>query len=183
MREILKNMELSMQKTLEFLKKDLGAVNAGRATPSLLDTVKVEAYGSYVPLNQAANVTAPDPLTLLVQVWDKSLAIHVEKAIAAANLGFNPTVDGASLRISVPKLSEERRKELCKIAKRYGEEKKVAVRNHRRDALEKVRKIKKEFSEDLVKDTEKEAQNLTDKYCRNIDDMVAAKEKDLLTLA
>lgn len=182
MQEILHNTENLMIKAIDSLKRDLGTVSTGRANPNLLDTVKVESYGSYMPLKQVANVSVSDSSTIVVQAWDKSTVSHIEKAIIAANLGLNPMVDGMTIRINIPKLSEERRKELCKVVKRYGEDKKVAIRNARKDGLESIKKIAKEHSEDLVKDTEKEVQNLTDKYCKNVDDLVAIKEKDLLTI-
>ena len=182
MEEIINNTNELMQKAVESLKRDLGTVSTGRANANLLDTVKVESYGTIMPLKQVANVSVSDATTLLVSVWDKSMVSHVEKGIIAANLGLNPMVDGMSIRINIPKLSEERRKELCKIVKKYGEDKKIAVRNVRKDSLEKIKKIAKEYSEDLVKDKEKDVQNLTDKYCKSIDDLVAMKEKDLLTI-
>jgi ribosome recycling factor len=182
MQEILSNTENLMIKAIESLKRDLGTVSTGRANPNLLDTVKVESYGSYMPLKQVANVSVSDSSTIVVQAWDKSTVSHIEKAIIAANLGLNPMTDGMTIRINIPKLSEERRKELCKVVKRYGEDKKIAIRNARKDGLESIKKIAKEHSEDLVKDTEKEIQNLTDKYCKNVEDLVAVKEKDLLTI-
>ncbi|MBO4956687.1 MAG: ribosome recycling factor [Rickettsiales bacterium] len=182
MQEILTNTESLMIKAIESLKRDLGTVSTGRANPNLLDTVKVESYGSYMPLKQVANVSVSDSSTIVVQAWDKSTVPHIEKAIIAANLGLNPMADGMTIRINIPKLSEERRKELCKVVKRYGEDKKIAIRNARKDGLEAIKKIAKEHSEDLVKDTEKEVQNLTDKYCKNVDDLVTIKEKDLLTI-
>ena len=182
MEEIISNTNELMQKAVESLKRDLGTVSTGRANANLLDTVKVESYGTIMPLKQVANVSVSDATTLLVSVWDKSMVSHVEKGIIAANLGLNPMVDGMSIRINIPKLSEERRKELCKIVKKYGEDKKIAIRNVRKDSLEKIKKIAKEYSEDLVKDKEKDVQNLTDKYCKNIDELVEIKEKDLLTI-
>ena len=182
MQEILKNTDELMAKAIESLKRDLGTVSTGRATPSLLDTVKVDSYGSYVPLKQVASVSVSDSSTLVIQAWDKASVSHIEKAIIAANLGFNPMVDGMLIRINIPKLSEERRKELCKIVKRYGEDKKIAIRNIRKESLEKIKKNSKDISEDLVKDTEKEVQTLTDKYCKISDDLVSLKEKDLLTI-
>ena len=182
MEEIINNTNELMQKVVESLKRDLGTVSTGRANANLLDTVKVESYGTIMPLKQVANVSVSDATTLLVSVWDKSMVSHVEKGIIAANLGLNPMVDGMSIRINIPKLSEERRKELCKIVKKYGEDKKIAVRNVRKDSLEKIKKIAKEYSEDLVKDKEKDVQNLTDKYCKSIDELVETKEKFLLTI-
>lgn len=182
MEDIIKLADDLMNKAIESLKRDLGTVSTGRANVNLLDTVKVESYGALMPLKQVANVSVSDATTLLISVWDKSMVSHVEKAIIAANLGLNPMVDGMSIRINIPKLSEERRKELCKIVKKYGEDKKIAIRNIRKDSLEKIKKIAKEYSEDLVKDNEKRIQDLTDKYCKNSDDLVSLKEKDLLTI-
>ena len=182
MEEIISTTNDLMNKAIESLKRDLGTVSTGRANVNLLDTVKVESYGTFMPLKQVANVSVSDATSLLISVWDKSMVSHVEKAIIAANLGLNPMVDGMSIRINIPKLSEERRKELCKIVKKYGEDKKIAIRNIRKDSLEKIKKIAKEYSEDLVKDNEKRIQDLTDKYCKNSDDLVALKEKDLLTI-
>lgn len=182
MQEILNNTDSLMSKAIDTLKRDLATVNTGRATPSLLDTIRIECYGSFMPLNQMSNVSVLDSSTLLIQVWDRSMVSHVEKGIQNANLGFNPMVDGTSIRINIPKLSEERRKELCKIVKRYGEDRKIAVRNIRKDSLEKIKKIKKDFSEDFVKDSENKVQELTDKHTKNIDLLVSAKEKDLLTI-
>ena len=182
MEEIINVANDLMNKAIESLKRDLGTVSTGRANVNLLDTVKVESYGTFMPLKQVANVSVSDATSLLISVWDKSMVSHVEKAIIAANLGLNPMVDGMSIRINIPKLSEERRKELCKIVKKYGEDKKIAIRNIRKDSLEKIKKIAKEYSEDLVKDNEKRIQDLTDKYCKNSDDLVALKEKDLLTI-
>lgn len=182
MEDIINTTNDLMNKAIESLKRDLGTVSTGRANVNLLDTVKVESYGTFMPLKQVANVSVSDATTLLISVWDKSMVSHVEKAIIAANLGLNPMVDGMSIRINIPKLSEERRKELCKIVKKYGEDKKIAIRNIRKDSLEKIKKIAKEYSEDFVKDNEKRIQDLTDKYCKNSDDLVALKEKDLLTI-
>ncbi|MDR1494798.1 MAG: ribosome recycling factor [Rickettsiales bacterium] len=180
MQDILNDADAMMQKTIESLRKDLATVNTGRAMPSLLDRIMVDCYGEHTPLNKVANISVPDSLTLSLQIWDKSIVSSVEKAILAANLGFNPVVDGLSIKINIPKLSEDRRKELCKIVRKYGEDRKVSLRNLRKDSLEKIRKIKNNFSEDLVKDFEKKTQNLTDKYTKNVDDMVSAKEKSLM---
>ncbi|MBR2141405.1 MAG: ribosome recycling factor [Rickettsiales bacterium] len=182
MENILNSTKSLMEKAIESLKRDLGTVSTGRANPSLLDTVKVESYGSYMPLKQVASVSVSDSSTIVVQAWDKGTVSHIEKAIIAANLGLNPMVDGMLIRINIPKLSEERRKELCKIVKRYGEDKKIAIRNARKDGLESIKKVAKEFSEDLVRDNEGKIQEFTDKYCKMVDDLVSIKEKDLLTL-
>lgn len=182
MKEIIDNTNILMQKVVESLKRDLATVSTGRATPSLLDTVRVECYGNFMPLNQLANVSVADSSTLLIQVWDKSNVTPTEKAILSADLGFNPMVDGLNIRINVPKLSEERRRDMCKIVKRYGEDKKVAIRGVRKDSLEQVKKQKKDVSEDLIRSTENKVQELTDRYVKEIDELVTLKEKDLMTL-
>ncbi|MDR3078468.1 MAG: ribosome recycling factor [Rickettsiales bacterium] len=182
MQDILNDTETMMQRALESLGKDLATVNAGRATPSLLDRVMVDCYGDRTPLSRVAAISVPDPLTLSLQIWDRSIVSNVEKAILAANLGFNPVVDGLSIRINIPKLSEERRRELCKLVRKYGEDRKVSIRNLRKDSLEKIKKIKSNFGEDLVRDFEKKVQNLTDKYAKTVDDMVSTREKNLMTV-
>ncbi|GHU29218.1 ribosome-recycling factor [Bacilli bacterium] len=181
MQEILDGADTAMQKALESLGRDLDTINTGRASPLLLERIRVECYGNSTPIGKIASVSVPDSMTLSVQVWDRSVVSNVEKAILAANLGFNPIVDGTTIRINIPKLSEERRKELCKVVKKYGEDRKVTVRNIRKDSLEKIKKVKSNFGEDLVKDFEKKVQNLTDKYVKEIDNLVTAKEKSLLT--
>jgi ribosome recycling factor len=181
MNEIVNNLEISMQKTIEALRKDLASVSTGRATPSLLDSIKVESYGSMVLLKNVSNITVSDPTTLFVQIWDKNMISAVEKAIQNANLGFNPQVDGNGLRISVPKLSEERRKDLCKVVKKYGEDKKVSLRNSRKDANEETKKLKGTVSEDQIKQMENDIQKTTDKYNAEIDKLVEEKSKLLLT--
>ena len=171
-----------MSKSVEHLKNNFLSVNTGRATPDLLSTVRVDFYGSIMPLNQVSNITVSDALTLGVQVWDKSMVQAVEKAITTANLGFNPRVDGQILRINVPRLTEERRKELCKLTKKYGEDAKVSIRNVRRDALEEIKKNKSDYSEDEIKKFNTDIQNLTDEYIENIDNIVSIKEKDIMTV-
>ena len=171
-----------MSKSVEHLKNNFLSVNTGRATPDLLSTVRVDFYGSIMPLNQVSNITVSDALTLVVQVWDKSMVQAVEKAITTANLGSNPRVDGQILRINVPRLTEERRKELCKLTKKYGEDAKVSIRNVRRDALEEIKKNKSDYSEDEIKKFNTDIQNLTDEYIENIDNIVSIKEKDIMTV-
>jgi ribosome recycling factor len=179
--EIAVNLENSMKKTMEALRKDLNSVSVGRAAPSLLDSVKVDSYGSSVSLNKVSNITAVDSATLFVQVWDKNMLSLVEKAIQNANLGLNPQIDGNGIRINIPKLSEERRKELCKIVKKYGEDKKISIRNERKDANEELKKIAKTIPEDQKKRIENDIQKVTDKYNLEVDKMVEEKNKLLLT--
>ncbi len=171
-----------MNKTLDSLKADFGGLRAGRAHVSLLDGIMVEAYGSMTPLAQVGTVSVPDARTLSVSVWDRGLAKAVEKAIMESDLGLNPASDGQLIRIPIPPLSEERRKELLKVAGKYAENNKVAIRNIRRDALDEIKKLKKDnaISEDEEKRFENEVQKLTDDSIKKIDDMVAQKEKDIM---
>lgn len=180
--EIKNDAQTRMEKTLESLRADFGGLRAGRAHASLLDGIMVEAYGSLSPISQVGTVSVPDPRTLSVSVWDKSLAKSVEKALRESDLGLNPVTDGALIRIPIPPLSEERRKELVKIAGKYSEQNKVAVRNIRRDALDGVKKLKKDnlISEDEEKRFENEIQKMTDDAVKKIDEMLAAKEKDIM---
>lgn len=180
MQEIIKNTDSLMAKTIESLKRDLSGISTGRATPTLLEVVKVESYGSMMPLNRVANISATDSSTLIVQPWDKTLTHAIEKAIQNANLGFNPQVEGLNIRVVVPRLSEERRKELGKLAKKYGEEKKVSIRNERKDANEAFKKMKGTVSDDQIKQSENEIQKLTDKYNAEIDKLVEEKSKALM---
>ena len=179
---IKNDTQTRMDKTLEALKTDFGSLRAGRAHVSLLDGIMVEAYGSPTPLAQVGTVSVPDARTLSVSVWDRGLAKAVEKAIMESDLGLNPASDGQLIRIPIPPLSEERRKELTKIAGKYSENSKVAVRNVRRDAMDEIKKLKKDnaISEDDEKRFENEIQKLTDEAIRKIDSLLASKEKDIL---
>lgn len=174
--------ESKMQKTLSALESNLATIRAGRANPAILDKVSVEYYGVPSPLTQIANVSVPDARTILVQPWDASIVGEVEKAILKSDIGITPTNDGKSLRLNFPPLTEERRKELSKQVKKYGEECKVAMRNVRRDAIEeyKAQKKRSEITEDDLKDIEADIQKLTDSYVKKIDDVVAKKEKEIL---
>lgn len=171
-----------MEKTLDTLKNDFGGLRAGRAHASLLDNIMVEAYGSLTPISQIGTISVPDARTLSVSVWDKSMAKSVEKALRESDLGLNPVSDGQLIRIPIPPLSEERRKELVKIAGKYAEQNKIAIRNIRRDALDNIKKLKKDnlISEDDEKRYGNEIQKLTDDSIKKIDDLSAQKEKDIL---
>jgi ribosome recycling factor len=177
------DVERRMQGAIDSLKGDLGGLRTGRANTSLLDPVMVEVYGSMMPLNQVATVSAPEPRMLSVQVWDKANVTPVEKGIAHANLGLNPMIDGQTLRLPMPDLTEERRKDLAKLAGKYAENAKIAIRNVRRDANEALKEDekKKEISEDDRKRGEDEVQKLTDKYVAEADAAAAQKEKEILT--
>lgn len=171
-----------MEKTLEALKNDFGGLRAGRAHASLLDGILVDAYGSMSPISQVGTVSVPDARTLSVSVWDKGLAKNVEKALRESDLGLNPMSDGQLIRIPIPPLSEERRKELVKIAGKYAEQGKIAVRNIRRDAMDEVKKLKKDalISEDEEKKYNADIQKWTDDAVKKIDDQYSAKEKDIM---
>jgi len=177
------DIERRMKGAVESLKSDLGGLRTGRANTSLLDPVMVEVYGSMMPLNQVATVSAPEPRMLSVQVWDKANVTSVEKGIAKANLGLNPMVDGQNVRLPMPDLTQERRKELAKLAGQYSEQAKIAIRNVRRDGMEALKddEKKKAISEDERKRGEDEVQKLTDTYVAEADAAAAQKEKEILT--
>ena len=179
---IKNDAKIRMDKTIESLKSDFGGLRAGRAHASLLDGIMVEAYGSLTPISQVGTVSVPDARTLSVSVWDKSLAKSVEKALRESDLGLNPVSDGNLSRIPIPPLSEERRKELVKVAGKYAEQNKVALRNIRRDALDEVKKLKKDnlISEDEEKRAENEIQKLTDDAVKKVDELQSQKEKDIM---
>jgi len=182
--ELKKNTEQKMQKSLESLKTDLGKVRTGRAHIGILDHVQVEYYGSMVPLSQVANVTLMDARTLGVQPWEKPMVAKVEKAIRDADLGLNPATMGELIRVPMPPLTEERRKELIKVVKGEGENAKVAVRNLRRDANNSLKEAlkKKEVSEDDERRAQDEIQKLTDRYVAEVDKLLVEKEKDLMAI-
>lgn len=173
-----------MRKTIEVVKSNFAAVRAGRANAGVLDRITVEYYGAPTPLNQVANIGSPDPRTLTIQPYDMSLLKAIEKAIQTSDLGINPQNDGRVIRLSFPQLTEERRRDLTKQVRKYGEEGKVALRNIRRDAMDDIKKKtkKSELTEDDQKKLEKELQDLTDKRCKDIDDLTAKKEKELMAV-
>jgi ribosome recycling factor len=177
------DIERRMTGAVESLKSDLSGLRTGRANTTLLDPVVCEVYGAMMPLSQVATVSAPEPRMLSVQVWDKSNMIAVEKGIAKANLGLNPMIDGQTIRLPIPDLTEERRKDLAKLAGEYGEKAKIAVRNVRRDGMESLKadEKKKEISEDDRKRLEDEVQKLTDKHVSEIDTAVDKKTQEILT--
>jgi ribosome recycling factor len=177
------DIERRMKGAVESLKSDLSGLRTGRANTSLLDPVMVEVYGAMMPLNQVATVSAPEPRMLSVQVWDKSNITPVEKGIAKANLGLNPMIDGQTLRLPLPDLTQERRKELAKLAGEYGEKAKIAIRNVRRDGMENLKddEKKKDISEDDRKRSEDDVQKLTDAHVAETDAVVAAKVKEILS--
>lgn len=172
-----------MDKAVEHADSELGKIRAGKANPSMLDGIAVDYYGTPTPLNQVGSVNTPDAKTIVIQPWEKTLLGPIEKAIMDANLGVNPQNDGVVIRINVPPLTEERRRDLVKKAKAEGENGKIAIRNIRKDINEKIRKLKSEgVSEDEMKTGEGEVQKLTDSYIAKVDQLTDAKEKDIMTV-
>jgi ribosome recycling factor len=181
-KEIIKETDSKMDKAVEHVRNELIRIRTGKATTNLLDGVKLDYYGTLTPLSQVGNLSTPDIHTITVQVWDKTVMPAVEKAILNSNLGLNPINDGNIIRIPIPSLNEERRKELVKLVKKYAEDGKIAVRNIRRDEIERVKKAEKNehFSEDDRKHAETEIQKLTDKHTKEIDLLVTQKEKEIM---
>ena len=179
-----KEFTRKMDKTLEILQEDFGAVRAGRANARVLDRIVVEYYGVDTPIGQVGTISSPDARTLVIQPWDGSLLKKIEKAIQTSDLGINPQNDGRVIRLVFPQLTEERRRELTKQVKKYGEDAKVAVRNVRRYAMDYIKGLKKksEITEDDQKKAEKDLQELTDKYIKKVDEACAVKEKELMEL-
>ncbi len=179
---ILEDAEEHMEKTLEHLRHELSAIRAGRATPAMLENVRVDYYGTQTPLNQMASVSAPQPDLLVVQPWDRSALNDIEKAIMAANIGLNPSNDGNMIRIPVPPLSEERRRDLAKTARHRGEEAKIAIRNIRRHARDEIKKTQKEehLPEDMRFEGEERLQKLTDRYIEKVDTLLHHKEAEIM---
>jgi ribosome recycling factor len=177
------DVQRRMTGAVEALKHDLGGLRTGRASTTLLEPVTVEVYGSHMPLNQVATISAPEPRMLSVQVWDRSNVSSVEKAIRSSGLGLNPISEGQTLRLPIPDLTEERRKELAKLASQYAEKARIAVRNVRRDAMDSLKQDEKkhEISEDERKRLETEVQKMTDDTVKDIDATTQAKEKEIMT--
>ncbi len=173
-----------MAKTVKGLENNFASIRAGRATPAVLDKINVDYYGVPTPIQSMAAVSVAEARVLVIQPWDKSTLKEIEKAILASDLGITPMNDGNVIRLSFPQPTEERRKELCKSVKKYGEEAKVSIRNVRRDVIEKFKTMKKngELTEDDQKDAEKKVQKLTDKYCEEVDKAVAEKEKEIMSI-
>lgn len=182
MNAVNQEFDAKMMKTIEVVKNDFGSVRAGRANAAVLDRIMVEYYGTQTPINQVASISSPDPRSLMIQPWDSSLLREIEKAIQTSDLGINPQNDGKVIRLLFPQLTEERRKELTKQVKKYAENGKVAIRNVRREAMDKFKAMKKagELTEDDQKKLEDETQKLTDKYVKQVDDTCAAKNKEIM---
>ncbi len=183
-KEIISREEARMDKTIESLKHEFANVRTGRAHTSLLDSVMVDYYGAPTPVNQVANVSAPDPRMILIAPWDKTMIGAIEKAILTSDLGLNPNNDGDSIRLAIPQLTEERRKELVKVVSKKAEDAKVAIRNIRRDANDAIKKEEKAktITEDVSKDGQDQVQKLTDKKIKLIDELRDTKEKDVMSV-
>jgi ribosome recycling factor len=179
---LLKDIRRRMDGALEALRKEFGGLRTGRASASLLEPVTVEAYGSAVPLNQVANINVPEPRLITVNVWDRGMVKAVDKAIREAGLGLNPQTEGQTIRVPIPDLNEERRRELTRVAAKYAEAARIAVRNVRRDGIEALRKQEKDgdISQDEQKKLERDIQHLTDDHVKRVDETLAQKDKEIL---
>ena len=184
MNELLKTIETKMDKTLDALERDFGSIRAGRANASVLDRIQVEYYGTPTPIQQMAAISTPDPRTLQIQPWDATSLKDIEKAIQTSDLGINPQNDGRVIRLTFPPLTEDRRKELGKDVRKMAEDSKVAIRSIRRDAIEKLKAMKKanEITEDDQANGEKKIQAITDKFVKEVDTLADAKEKDVMSI-
>lgn len=184
LQEYYDTASMEMDEAVDFLKREFNHIRAGKASPALLDGIKIEYYGSQTPLNQMANISAPEPRLLVIQPWDKAVIPAIEKAIHASNLGLNPSNDGVLIRIPLPILTEERRQELVKVARDVAEKARVSIRNSRRDANELIKnKVKKDsLPEDSRFDAESEVQQLTDKHIKKVDEMLALKENEITSI-
>lgn len=180
--DIIKLANEHMEKTINVLKHEMNSIRAGRANPQLLDNIKVEYYGTPTPVNQVGNVSAPEPRVLVITPWDPKMIGPIEKAIRVSELGINPVNDGKIIRLMIPELTEERRRDLMKTVSRHGEEAKVALRNIRRDANDHVKKLQKssEITEDELKRCEEDIQKLTDSHAKMVEDVLREKEKEIL---
>ncbi|MFN8361047.1 MAG: ribosome recycling factor [Candidatus Kapaibacterium sp.] len=180
--DIINNARTEMQKAVDYAQHQIVKVRTGRASGSLVENLKIEYYGSPTPLGQVGSISTPDARTIMIQPWDRTTLVAIEKAILASDLGLNPNNDGSVIRVPIPPLTEERRKEFVKLCKKFAEEGKVAVRSVRRDHIEalKVAEKKESFSEDETKRGEEEVQKLTDRFIKEIDTILAKKEKEIM---
>lgn len=183
-KDIISKADEKMKKSISVLKSDLSTLKAGRANPTMLDRIEVEYYGSMVPVNQVSNISAPEPRVLMITPWEKSTLKDIEKAILKSDLGINPSNDGSVIRLVVPELTEETRRNLVKTVKKYGEDTKIAIRSIRRDANDKIKALKKDsdLSEDEMKKSEEDIQKTTDAYVKEVDKVIEAKEKEIMAI-
>ena len=184
MKEIQNKLQQQMEKTIEALKHEFSTIRAGRANAQMLDKIRVDYYGTPTPINQVGSISVPEPRTLMINPWDKSAMKDIETAIRNSDLGLNPTNDGEVIRLNVPALTEERRKELCKQAKKASEEFKVRLRKERRDDKDKLKKLEKEgeITEEDLKKAQDNVQKMTDKYTKEVDVLLEVKEKDIMAV-
>ena len=184
MKETINNTEVKMQKSIDALANEYASIRAGRANPAILDKIKVEYYGTPTPIAQLGNISVPEARTLLIQPWDASILSEIEKSIQKSELGINPSNDGKAVRINFPPLTEERRKALCKDVSRIAEDSKVAIRSIRRDAMDKIKNMKKnsEITEDDQKNAETKIQKITDEFIKEIDTVSDKKEKEIMEI-
>ncbi|MBN2797015.1 MAG: ribosome recycling factor [Clostridia bacterium] len=180
----MNELNTKMARTIEVLKEELNTIRAGKANPKILDKISVEYYGVSTPLNQVASISVPEPRMIVIQPYDSSLISEIEKMIMVSDLGLNPSNDGKLIRLAIPMLTEERRKDLTKVAKKAGENSKIAIRNERRHAIDQLKKLHKDgdLTEDDIKKAEKDVQDAIDKQIKAIDEVIAAKEKDILAV-
>ncbi len=182
--ELIKQTETKMKKVIEDFKSDLSTIRAGKASVGILERIKVEYYGAKLPINQVANVSVPEPKVLLIQPWDMSITAEIEKTIRNSDLGINPVNDGKNIRLVFPDLTEERRKSLAKTVKKIGEEKKIAIRNIRRDYIDEIKKLEKasKITEDEMYEREEQIQKTTDKYIEEVNNLMTLKEHDIMEI-
>lgn len=183
-KELISEVEENMKKTLDVVKKEFASLRAGRATPALLDKISVNYYGTPTPVNQLANISVPEARLLVIQPWEKSVLPEIERAILKSDLGINPNSDGTVIRLSIPQLTQDRRSELVKVVKKKAEEGRVAIRNLRREANDALKAMEKkgEISEDELRRDQDDVQKLTDRYIKEVDGLVAVKEKEIMTV-
>ncbi len=181
-RDVTSYIDSQMHKTLDKMKADFGTLRTGRASSALLENIRVEYYGTLTPLNQLANIAAPEPRTLEIKAWDKGVIAAIEKAIQKSDLGLNPSNDGNVVRLQIPKLTEERRKDLIRVVRKMAEEYRVSIRNERRDGVEKLKKSEKakEISEDDLASAEQDVQKMTDAFIKKVDETLTAKEREIM---
>ncbi|HCW74442.1 MAG TPA: ribosome recycling factor [Clostridiaceae bacterium] len=181
-KDLMKNLEEKMGKTIHNLDAEPATLKAGRANPTMLDRIEVEYYGSMVPISQVGNVSTPEPRILMITPWEKSALKAIEKAINMSDLNLNPNNDGSVIRLIIPELTEETRKNLVKVVHKKGEEAKIAIRSIRRDTIEKIKGMKKEVSEDEIKKGEEDVQKKVDDYIKKVDQILQVKEKEIMTV-
>jgi len=183
-KEVKSDSENAMNESIEHLHRELGGIRTGKANPGLLDSLRVDYFGQQVPIKQVASIAVPDARLITIQPWDKTVIVEIEKAILGSELGLNPQNDGTLIRLPIPQLTEERRRDLVKMVKRLGEDAKVSVRNARRDGNEHLKKLEKQhdISEDQMHTTQDDIQKMTDQFIKKVDEILQSKEKDIMEI-